>query len=64
MLYSAFGVSNWYESIGEEFDIFIETEFPTENEAVEFARKLYRNDLEIVLRWVENGKSKEKSFGD
>ena len=50
--YNVYGVSDWPEEMGKEFEIFIEKEFASVGEAVKAAKETYCEDLEIIIKEV------------
>tara|TARA_Y100001938_G_C7963624_1_gene365622 strand:- start:619 stop:783 length:165 start_codon:yes stop_codon:yes gene_type:complete len=52
-MYDVYGVSDWPESLGEEFPIFIGRQFDNVNDAIAAAHAIYNNDLEVHVYYSE-----------
>lgn len=50
--YNVYGISDWPESLGEKFLIYREKEFLSEGLAIDAAKALYGNNVEIVVEIV------------
>lgn len=49
MFYNVYGVSDWPENAGELFPIFLNKFFHTSQEAIDLAKKVYDNTIELVI---------------
>ena len=54
MRLNVFGVSDWPESLGERFPIFLNEDFSSQDEAISLARKNYNGSLEVEIEVVKD----------
>lgn len=50
MFYNIYGVSDWPETDGELFPIFLNKFFQCRQEAIDLAKKVYDNSVELVIK--------------
>ena len=50
--YNVYGVSDWPEEMGKEFEIFIEKEFESAEDAAKAAKEKYHESLEVIVKEV------------
>lgn len=48
--YNVYGISDWPEEQGKEFEIFIEKEFESIEDAIDAAKKAYSEELEVIVK--------------
>lgn len=55
-LFNVYGISDWSESMGERFPIFLEKPFENEEEAKASAQAAYSTDLVVEVEEVVKSK--------